>query len=350
MKVLLFSDFHFHNYSQFSNAVPVPDGQSVPGLNERCRWVGWCVEQAGEVYDDRGCECALFGGDLMEARTLVDPLILSYAVESLENFAESRDLLMIPGNHDQPTHLPEIGDVLQLVEGRIRLPVRVSRWDWHWFGTGNRLGVLGIAAGRGLPRELGLPEKGETETRLLLMHEIVRGAALDNMHPAAAGIDLTDLTDFLRKHEFDWCFLGDVHRRQELAPRIWYIGSLLQKKFGEDQEKGVLILDTEDDSLDFVPLSSPEFKTVSDLEEIDNNNYYRLITNERPRKWVLPENVRVLPLPPEEKAPRNAEISLTAAFGTPDLAFEKWLASNLSKKERSRLAPLGKKILNRAMK
>ncbi len=47
--------------------------------------------------------------------------------------------------------------------------------------------------------------------------------------------------------EFDFAFLGDIHKTQKLDPegRIWYAGSTVQQNFGESLDKGYLLWDIE---------------------------------------------------------------------------------------------------------
>ena len=48
--------------------------------------------------------------------------------------------------------------------------------------------------------------------------------------------------------EFDYAFLGDIHKTQRLDKegRIWYAGSTVQQNFGESLDKGYLLWDIED--------------------------------------------------------------------------------------------------------
>jgi len=48
--------------------------------------------------------------------------------------------------------------------------------------------------------------------------------------------------------EFDFAFLGDIHKTQQLDKegRIWYAGSTVQQNFGESLDKGYLLWDIED--------------------------------------------------------------------------------------------------------
>ena len=47
---------------------------------------------------------------------------------------------------------------------------------------------------------------------------------------------------------FDFAFLGDIHKTQKLDKegRVWYAGSTIQQDFGESLDKGYLLWDIED--------------------------------------------------------------------------------------------------------
>lgn len=86
---------------------------------------------------------------------------------------------------------------------------------------------------------------------------------------------------------FDRLFLGHFHvPTVNLNDKVVYLGTLLNKKFGETGKKGCWILDTDTNSLEFIPNpNSPEFITttdeaiLADLENLNKNAYYRVYTD-----------------------------------------------------------------------
>ena len=63
--------------------------------------------------------------------------------------------------------------------------------------------------------------------------------------------------DFFNK--FDFGFLGDIHKKQYLTPKIAYPGSTIQQNYGESIEKGFLFWEIEDKdtfNVEFIPLSN----------------------------------------------------------------------------------------------
>ena len=57
---------------------------------------------------------------------------------------------------------------------------------------------------------------------------------------------------------FDFTMLGDIHMRQCLQEEnpIWYAGSLIQQNYGEEVEKGYLIWDLTDKSVEFIKIEN----------------------------------------------------------------------------------------------
>lgn len=60
--------------------------------------------------------------------------------------------------------------------------------------------------------------------------------------------------------QFDLVLCGHYHKRDQLAQNIWYIGSSHPQNFGEDNEKGICIVN-KDLSLEFVNLNFPKYFT-----------------------------------------------------------------------------------------
>lgn len=61
--------------------------------------------------------------------------------------------------------------------------------------------------------------------------------------------------------DFDLVLVGHYHDRQELSPKIVYVGSPYQANFGEDEHKGCTIL-YDDGGYEFVNLEFPKYTTI----------------------------------------------------------------------------------------
>ncbi|MDQ7032338.1 MAG: exonuclease subunit SbcD [Desulfonauticus sp.] len=62
----------------------------------------------------------------------------------------------------------------------------------------------------------------------------------------------------------DYVALGHLHRCQHISPSIVYSGSILKLSFDENDDKKLLILDTDDFSLEYVNI--PQFRIIKSLE------------------------------------------------------------------------------------
>ena len=136
---------------------------------------------------------------------------------------------------------------------------------------------------------------------VVAMHEAVQGCVTD------VGMTVTKSNQIRLDDAFPdvtyWA-LGDMHVNQQVADRAWYSGSPHQTKFDEVQEKGVLIVDTDDPS-------NPEFVPVPSIP--------LLMLTEEPFKWPDPTEALVQFRPdgpsPEYVLPPNVEIHPSVIVG-----------------------------------
>lgn len=137
---------------------------------------------------------------------------------------------------------------------------------------------------------------------VVVMHEAVKGCVADG------GFEVTHNNQIrfdkkLRKRFKDVTYwaLGDMHTSQSVAPNAWYAGAPHQTNFGEEGEKGVLIVDTDNPTEpEFVSLGAIPLVTVDESPEdykFRGNTLYRF----RPGHSV-PYNVHV---------PENAIVEAT---------------------------------------
>ena len=134
---------------------------------------------------------------------------------------------------------------------------------------------------------------------VLVLHQGVAGAML-NGAISTSTLTLQDLC----AERFDFVILGDYHKPQKLAENVWYVGSPIQHDWGEaDEQKRILVLDTDSQHLSSIPTEGPEFRkaTVADwLNHLDRDqHFYKITASAEERKLLpaeLPPNVMVLPV------------------------------------------------------
>lgn len=101
-------------------------------------------------------------------------------------------------------------------------------------------------------------------------------------HVAVDGVknnDGSEVTSGVAKslfNKFDKVFVGHYHNASKVGKNIHYIGSAYQANFGEDDQKGVTILDTLTGETEFIQLYFPKYmteeieasKVISHLDEV----------------------------------------------------------------------------------
>lgn len=95
----------------------------------------------------------------------------------------------------------------------------------------------------------------KTRKNVLLIHQEVYGSVNNDGKPINNGIPINAFD------AFDLVLCGHFHNRQQITSNIWYMGSAYAGNFGEDNEKGLTIIN-DDLSLEFVPLSFKKYITV----------------------------------------------------------------------------------------
>jgi DNA repair exonuclease SbcCD nuclease subunit len=98
-----------------------------------------------------------------------------------------------------------------------------------------------------------------------VLHEAVSGAKTDSgfLPKKRNQIHLNFFTD-----EVCYWALGDIHQCQKIHPTAWYSGSPHQVNFGERNDKGVLVVDTDiPDSPKFVPIKSTPLVVLKEEPE-----------------------------------------------------------------------------------
>lgn len=107
---------------------------------------------------------------------------------------------------------------------------------------------------------------------LVLLHKTPCGAKIGSFI-FEDGVDWKRLADTNRLVLF-----GHIHQKQVLAKNCIILGSPMPFTFGDEGERGIWILDTEDFSIEFRKLKYPEFVTVENPDEVkEDGNYYRVL-------------------------------------------------------------------------
>lgn len=111
---------------------------------------------------------------------------------------------------------------------------------------------------------------------VVMLHATISGANTDTGYSISGGPRIPDL-DFV-----SYWAVGDIHKMQQIGERAYYSGSPIQHNFGEEQPKGVLVVDLEKDEEPQVDLV--ELKGITPLITIE----------EKPEVWPTDCYIRYL--------------------------------------------------------
>jgi len=231
-----------------------------------------CLALAGEVADEHQVDAVLFAGDFYEGKSSeVERAALAAVLSDLSTAPGDllRPVIGVKGNHDRPRELevfagfpgvrifdtPWIETVHTLGPGSMGpfgVDVLCAPWpekaflaaNGHAGEAGDQAGSAALAAMlRGMVAAREHPER----PLVVVAHLQVLGAISSSAQPLigkAIEATLGDLQDLGAAA----IILGHVHKPQELAPGIEYVGSLTVHDFGEEAEqKRIGILTVEDD-------------------------------------------------------------------------------------------------------
>ena len=295
MKLIHTSDWHF--------------GMSV-GTGSYAADQRYFLEQLYDLIRREQVDAVLLSGDVYDSSVTNAEAIGLYneAVTTL-CLELGVKLIVIAGNHDSAARLASCRELLKsaglYVTGRLERdpePVllgggRVAVYSLPFFGR-DEVGAL-------FPERKGDIRSQETaamvvcnhirETmdpnrfNIVLSHSLTVNAELsDSDRSARVGFATAVSKDVFEG--FDYVALGHIHKPQVVAPHIRYSGSPLKYSFGseENQEKGVILLDTDTGEQRFVPMTPLHDRKTAEgryeeilVREDLKNDYLRLYVTDR---------------------------------------------------------------------
>lgn len=248
-----------------------------------------CLDFANTVADEREVDAVLIAGDQFEGKsTPEERSVLGCALGILTqgHNGEERPVIMLKGNHDQARELdvfagyagvevfdkPGIAQVYTLGLAHEPLGVDVLCVPWPERSYLAAQGLAGETSDQAGSAALAAMLRGMVATRecperplVVLAHLQVLGAQSNSAQPLigkAIEAVLGDLQDLGAA----FIALGHVHKPQELAPGVEYIGSLTVHDHGEeDEEKRIGVLTIEGDgtaSVEWIPTPCRRWVTI----------------------------------------------------------------------------------------
>lgn len=253
MKVLIISDLHADNYTQFARLLD-------NGVNSRLQA---CLDVLSQVHDiciSKEISDIFFLGDLFNSRTAV-PMDVYYLVyEKLKEISNDRDIWLLVGNHDlflkrgnEISSTRPFETICHVVDKpMVTISVdNLTQFVWLPFEEGNKENLKLLRDFQPLSIR---------KNALLLGHLGLTGAKVGT-HEYRMKTELN--VEDLHPELFDWVVLGHYHKFQILGKdeNVVYAGSMLQRTFGErGEKKSAFIFDTKNPhELSRIELTAPKF-------------------------------------------------------------------------------------------
>ena len=221
-------------------------------------------------------------GDIAHTKTQISPEFVDLCRDFFENLAAIAPTYIILGNHDGNLRNDSRQDAISPIVKAINNPNLIllrnageTRLDDKFC-----LNVLSV-----FDEENWTDPTDYDAINIALYHGAIDRSTTDSNWTLGGDHDITIF------EEFDFAFLGDIHKTQQLDKdgRIWYAGSTVQQNFGESLDKGYLLWDIE---------SKDDFTT-------------RLITFDNPKPFItltLTEKGNL----PRKKPPEGARIRVVS--------------------------------------
>jgi len=220
MRLVIFSDAHFHNFKNYAKDT------EFEGRTLNSRFVNQ-LEALQQIYNyclKQKIKQICFCGDLFHVRGHIDVTVFNEVYKQFRKIIRSGiNITMIPGNHDASGKFSDysieafkefgveilVNDVKELTE------------EWSLKGVGFHKTMLDDV--KDYPTD--------NKNYVLLAHLIAEGSQGVNGYEFDSEISLKDLS-FYRL-----CFLGHIHKRQELSESIIVPGSFVAHDWGDANNK-----------------------------------------------------------------------------------------------------------------
>lgn len=261
------------------------------------------IDQIFAIAKDRNITTVVVAGDIFdtdqpsrEERDLAQRKLIGYDNAGF-------NILVIPGNHDMSdmTGYTAIHYLHLLYEGGKFLNSTITEKTTYRI-IDDTLFILLCHTPRHFKADclasvegvLSASIKPKYKKVVLVAHETIKGSLTDtNFRLKGGEAAPLDYGEEIQSDEITYVALGDIHIKQKMGPRTYYCGAPLQVKFGDQWPKGVFIVDTDDpDNPEFVPVASKRMVKVTDVDNIPEDCYVKLITNKIDSSGLnLPANV-----------------------------------------------------------
>lgn len=303
MKIVIYSDAQFNPWKDFSKILP-------NGRNSRLQDQLNAQDEVFKSCIDNNASLLVHTGDLFESLTeKIDKITFLTVYDKFVEFSKSGVVVvLVVGNHDwlnktESEHIlepfREIENVIVVDSPKVEEVGEVG----FCFLPYTRINFTNKI------NEICKMSK-DFKHRYLFTHQGVRGAKVGPRDTALK--DEFGLLDF-KVANFTFVFNGHYHKFQLLGSNFVITGSLIQKDFGErEDKKGFLVLDTETKTYTFIENQAPKFYKV-EVKKKGSFIFPEAFTKDRDFLWVVTEEASILDLPElkeiEDRVRIDVEIS-----------------------------------------
>ena len=177
-------------------------------------------------------------GDIAHTKTQISPEFVDMCRDFFENLAAIAPTYIILGNHDGNLRNGSRQDALSPIAKAINNPNLILLKNAGEVKINDKfcLNVLSV-----FDEENWVEPSDYDAINIALYHGAIDKSKTDS-NWTLGGDHSIEIFE-----EFDFGFLGDIHKTQQLDKegRIWYAGSTVQQNFGETLDKGYLLWDIE---------------------------------------------------------------------------------------------------------
>ena len=195
-------------------------------------------QQLYKSLKEEKVDCIIHCGDIAHTKTQISPEFVDMCRDFFQNLAAIAPTYVILGNHDGNLRNGSRQDALSPIAKAINDPNLILLKNAGETKINDKfcLNVLSV-----------FDEENWTEptdynlVNIALYHGAIDKSKTDS-NWTLGGDHSIEIFE-----EFDFAFLGDIHKTQKLDKegRIWYAGSTVQQNFGESLDKGYLLWDIE---------------------------------------------------------------------------------------------------------
>ena len=175
-------------------------------------------------------------GDIAHTKTQISPEFVDMCREFFENLAAIAPTYIILGNHDGNLRNGSRQDAISPIVKAINNPnlILLRNAGETRIHPKFCLNVLSV-----FDEDNWVTPTDKNTINIALYHGAIDKSKTDSNWTLGGDHDISIFNDF------DFAFLGDIHKTQKLDKegRVWYAGSTVQQNFGESLDKGYLLWD-----------------------------------------------------------------------------------------------------------